>query len=246
MITKTEQEIIEKLRAQRANVRPSRALLTSILALLPADSKREMRQYFWWLRLAIPAGVAVLLGVLFIQLQKDQPTIEQRTASQPAQVLSFASLGAEEEEIEQVFAQQERIFADTTLIEEIPEQAQLEAQEKYAGYEKQQQTVLEQVEMSEQNVVKIASRRAAAIEAKLEELAREGKNVEELEVLLADAQTRIVQATTLLRTIKEDVQAKDAKGASIHAARDTFRAARKNTRDVYETFRAIARESKNL
>ena len=48
MINQEEQEIIEKLKAQRANVRPSRALLTSILAQLPpassaneADSARQ-------------------------------------------------------------------------------------------------------------------------------------------------------------------------------------------------------------
>ena len=222
MINQEEKEIIEKLKAQKANVRPSRALLTSILAQLPAGrptfAKTSARQgqYFWWLRIAIPAGVALLIGIVFLNMPGGEPT------PQPEGVLSFASLGAEEEEIEQVFAQQERILADT-----IP-------------------TVLEQVEMSEQNVVKVASQRAAVIEEKLKELAREGKNVEELEILLADAQSKIEEATTLLHTIREDVRAKDANKATIHATRDTFRAARKNTRDAYETFRSIARETKNL
>ena len=222
--------------------RPSRALLTSILAQLPANSRGESSQLFWWLRLAIPAGVALLIGIVFFNMQGDPTqvgqapsetlqiqTLQQAPAPQPEGVLSFASLGAEEEEIEQVFAQQEKILAD--------EQAQLEVQGK---------TVLEQVEMSEENVVKIASRRAAVIEVKLEELAREGKNVEELELLLADAQSRIEEATTLLHTIREDLRAEDANEATIHATRDTFRAARKNTRDVYETFRTITREAKNL
>ena len=270
MTNQKEKEIVKKLKAQRANVQPPRALLTSILAQLPAEklafapstslrAPSRQGQYFWWLRIAIPAGVALIIGIVFFNMQGEpeqvaqapsdilQPqTIQQTSLSQPEEVLSFASLGAEEEEIEQVFAQQERILAETILMEEIPEQAQLEAQETYVGYEKQQQTVLEQVEISEENVVKIASQRATVIEEKLEELAREGKNVEELETLLADAQSKIEEANTLLHTIRENVHAEDADEATIRATRDTFQAARKNTRDVYETFRSIAREAKSL
>ena len=138
MINQEEQEIIEKLKAQRANVRPSRALLTSILAQLPpassaneADSARQ-RLYFSWVRLAIPAGVALLIGVVFFNIQGEPAqvaqtppetlqiqTIQQTSAPQPEGVLSMVSLGTEEEAMEQVFAQQQGFFEDELLIEEV-------------------------------------------------------------------------------------------------------------------------------
>lgn len=113
-----EQTLIEKLKAQRANVRPSRALLNKILAELKMtpEEKRQPQQWTWGLRIAIPAGVAVLVGVIFLQMQKDPAQITQ---FQQEQAVSVTSLATEEEALEQTFEQQESFFEDELLIEEV-------------------------------------------------------------------------------------------------------------------------------
>lgn len=119
-----EQTIIEKLQAQRANVRPSRALLERILLQLSPPSAPQ-RFSFWWLaslrsglRIAIPAGVAVLVGIIFLQMQRD-PTPISHVQVRQEQAVSITSLATEEEALEQTFEQQESFFEDELLMEEV-------------------------------------------------------------------------------------------------------------------------------
>ena len=122
MISKEERRIINRLRAQKDAVRPSRALLERILLQLspPATSQSFS---FWLLRIAIPAGVAVLVGVIFLQIQKDPaqitPTLTALEISQQAQISSVDPLTEEENAVEQIFTQQESFFEDESLIKEV-------------------------------------------------------------------------------------------------------------------------------
>jgi hypothetical protein len=77
---KQNQQIIEKLQKQKNSVRPSRELLSKIIAQLPASpagrpAQEDLQPFplfkkqhtFAWIRFAIPAGaIAVLFGVFFV------------------------------------------------------------------------------------------------------------------------------------------------------------------------------------
>jgi len=67
-----EQQIIDKLEAQKNTVRPSPQLLSNILAQLPAIEEQKQHNSFYqnmqtfsWIRLAIPAGALLLVGGIF-------------------------------------------------------------------------------------------------------------------------------------------------------------------------------------
>ncbi|GEM_PF-3898704 len=115
MANQEEERIINRLKAQRPNVRPSRALLERILSQLSVPAAPQGFSLSW-LRIAIPAGVAVLIGFIFLQMQGD-PT--QITQVQQEQSVSTASLATEEVALEQTFEQQESFFEDELLIGEV-------------------------------------------------------------------------------------------------------------------------------
>lgn len=244
MTNQEEKKIIEKLKAQRTNVRPSRNLLTSILAQLSSPASPQGVS-FWWFRLAIPAGVALLIGIVFFNMQGEpaqvaqvpsetsQPqTIQQQALlPQPERVLSMVSLATEEEAMEQVFAQQKEFF---------------EVETTSPSLESRNDKVLAQIESFEQMVLETASSRATLIQENLAEFSSAGANVQELETLLADAQAKILEASGILESLKKDLRSKETDETLIHNTRDTLKTVRDTVRGVYEIFRAIARETKNL
>jgi len=77
-----EESIIKKLEAQKNSVQPSRELLSKIIDQLPVEQQQEntyiKQQFsFAWLRFAIPTGVALLVGGIFLGTQFATPQLSE-------------------------------------------------------------------------------------------------------------------------------------------------------------------------
>lgn len=137
-----EQSIIEKLRAQKSAVKPQQALLSKIIAQLPASSAdgpadtrpktfgafMQEQRTLTWIRLAIPAGVALLVGGIFFGIQFLQtpdpaqqagmPNQQSMTLQQTQQPLSMPGIQAEQKRMEQQLTYED-FFTDEFQMQEI-------------------------------------------------------------------------------------------------------------------------------
>ena len=135
-----EQYIIDKLAEQKNAIKPSRQLLSTIIAQLPAQEpalRPQQPNPFPWFRLMIPAGMVLLVGGVFFATRfslPNQPTepvavSTLKTTTQPKHItlvnpvhpekaLNLTSIAQEEQQIENEIAFDE-FFEDELRMQEI-------------------------------------------------------------------------------------------------------------------------------